>query len=97
MIPERVQPMPRCARRLLLNPKYRLYLLSLYVQQRITIPIDSTLISTPVLSRSGIQGKEQSDEGYRGAQEDSGAQRKFWGETLPPAIQHETLLCRQMT
>lgn len=29
---------------------------------------------------SGVQGKEQGDEGYRGSQEDSGAQREFWGE-----------------
>lgn len=29
---------------------------------------------------SGIQGKEQGDERCRGSQEDSGAQREFWGK-----------------
>lgn len=38
------------------------------------------MISTSVFICSGLQGKEQSDKGYRGAQEDSGSQRKFWGE-----------------
>ena len=41
------------------------------------IPRPAVECSTSVI---GVQGKEQGDEGCRGFEEDSGSQRKLWGE-----------------
>jgi len=42
---------------------------------------------------SGVQGKEQGDERYRGSQEDSGAQREFWGK-FPCELELPLPLCK---